>query len=124
MYIPFNNNPCNRRVGDCVVRAISKVMDKSWEDTYMALAFQGIMLCDMPTANHVWGSYLSENGFKREIVENSCPDCYSVAQFCIDNPTGTYVLATGTHVIAVENGNYYDSWDSGDEVPIYAWRKE
>jgi len=34
------------------------------------------------------------------------------------------ILATGTHVIAVGDGNYYDTWDSGQEVPIYYWRKE
>ena len=27
------------------------------------------------------------------------------------------------HVIAVENGDYYDNWDSGDEVPIYYWER-
>ena len=26
--------------------------------------------------------------------------------------------------IAVQNGNYYDTLNSGNEVPIYYWRKE
>ena len=39
-------------------------------------------------------------------------------------PHGTYVLATNNHVVAVVDGNYYDTWDSGDETPIYVWRKE
>jgi hypothetical protein len=34
------------------------------------------------------------------------------------------MLATGTHVVAVIDGNYYDTWDSGDEVPIALWKKE
>ena len=29
----------------------------------------------------------------------------------------------GGHVVAVEDGNYYDIWDSGDEVPTYYWMK-
>ena len=28
------------------------------------------------------------------------------------------------HVVCVKDGNYYDTWQSGDEVPIYAWVKE
>lgn len=36
MYIEYNSNPENKLVGDCVVRAISKVTDQDWERTYMA----------------------------------------------------------------------------------------
>ena len=35
MYIEYNSNPENKLVGDCVVRAISKVTDQDWERTYM-----------------------------------------------------------------------------------------
>ena len=79
---------------------------------------------DMMSSNAVWGAYLYDQGFRRYIIPNTCPDCYSVKDFCEDNPKGEFMLATGTHVIAVEDGNYYDTWDSGDEVPIFYWRKE
>ena len=39
-------------------------------------------------------------------------------------PKGTYVLGTGNHVVAVVNGDYYDMWDSGDEIPAYVWYKK
>ena len=78
---------------------------------------------DMPSSNAVWGSFLQKNGYVRKIIPNMCPECYTVIQFCIDNPHGKFLLATGTHVIAVIDGNYYDTWDSGDEIPIYYWRK-
>ena len=41
----------------------------------------------------------------------------------MDNPYGRYILATGEHVVAIENGDYYDTWDSGDEIPIYYWKE-
>ena len=41
-----------------------------------------------------------------------------------DHPQGLYVLATGTHVITVIDGDYYDSWDSGDKIPLYYFKKE
>jgi hypothetical protein len=44
--------------------------------------------------------------------------------FAADNPIGTFVLGTGTHAICVKQGNYYDTADSGDEVPVYVWKKE
>ena len=79
---------------------------------------------DIPSSNAVWGSLLYKKGFRQHVIPDTCPNCYSVKQFCSDYPYGKYLLATGTHVIAVEDGDYYDSWDSGDEVPIYYWRKE
>lgn len=110
--------------GDCVIRAISRATNRDWEYTYLSIVALGFSMHDMPSSNDVWGSYLILNGFKRYIIPDTCPDCYTVRQFCADNPHLTGILATGTHVIAVSDGNYYDTWDSGDEVPIYYWRKE
>lgn len=79
---------------------------------------------DMPSSNSVWGSYLKENGFKRYIIPNECPNCYTIKDFCSDYPIGLYILATGSHVVTVIDGDYYDSWDSGKEIPIYFFKKE
>ncbi len=121
-FLLLNPNPKNARVGDCVIRALSIATRKSWEDIYTALAVYGFMLCDMPSSNAVWGAYLKDQGYERNVVIDSCPDCYTVKDFCRDNPQGTFILGTGTHAVAVVNGNYCDTWDSGDEVPIYYWR--
>lgn len=124
MYINYNPHPYHRNVGDCVIRALSKVTGDSWDDVYLDLAVMyGFNLKDMPSANYVWGAYLRNHGFQRKVIPDSCPDCYRVDDFCTDHPEGTYVLGTGSHVVAVVDGNYYDSWDSGDEVPIYYYQK-
>lgn len=124
MFVYYNPNPQNKLVGDCVIRAICKLTDREWEDVYLDIALQGFMMHDMPTANHVWGTYLKENHFVQTLLPNTCPDCYTVKDFCVDFPKGTYLLAIGNHVVAVQDGNYYDSWDSGDEMPIFYWQKE
>ena len=123
-FIGANPNPKNTYVGDCVIRALAIATDKSWHETYIELAIQGLMLCDMPSSNSVWGEYLSSHNFTRHSLSDTCPNCYTVRDFCNDFPEGTYVLGTGSHAIAVIDGDYYDTWDSGDETPLYYWQKE
>jgi hypothetical protein len=44
--------------------------------------------------------------------------------FCADHPNGTYVVSTGSHVVAVVDGDYYDTSDTGSEIPIAYFEKE
>ena len=45
-WIEYNNNPVGRKVGDCSVRAVSKALDMGWEAAYIALAMNGLQMCD------------------------------------------------------------------------------
>lgn len=118
-----NPNPCGARVGDCVVRAIAIATGDTWEKTYMQLANEGYMMCDMPSSNAVWAHYLKKKGFRRGLVSDACLACYTVRDFCSEYPHGTYVIGTGTHAVAVIDGDYYDSWDSGDEMPVIYFKR-
>ena len=124
MWKKFQPNPCGRRVGDCSVRAISKALSVSWEDAYNLLADAGYRMCDIMNADSVLGAVLREYGFYRDALPNTCPDCYTVRQFCKDHPRGIYVLGFGGHVATVVDGDLYDSWDSSNEIPIYYWHRE
>lgn len=124
MFVFFNPNPGAKRVGDCAVRAIAKAMGTDWEKTYLALCVEGLRAHDMPSGNSVWGSYLKANGFRQRMLPDACPEYYTVAAFADEHPHGVYVLALSGHVVAVVNGDYYDTWDSGEEVPVYYFERE
>lgn len=119
----YNPNPAHKRVGDCTVRAISKALDQSWETTFLGIVLQSLIMFDMPSANAVWGAYLKNKGFTRQIIPDTCPDCYTVSDFAADHPRGTYILALSKHVVCVQDGILYDSWDSREEVPLYYWER-
>lgn len=124
MYKFENPNPNKKRVGDCTVRAISILTGQDWHTTYANLVIQGFILGDMPSSNDVWGSYLLSQGYKREVIPDTCPNCYTVKDFCNDHPTGKYLLVLPYHVVTIINGDYYDIFDSGDEVPQFYWTKK
>lgn len=123
MWKAYNENPDGARVGDCTVRAIATVLGETWEQTYAGLCIQGFSMRDMPSSNAVWGAYLRARGFSRGIFTDKCPECYTVRDFCRDHKNGRGILAISGHVVAVIRGDYYDTWDSGDELPVYYWEK-
>lgn len=121
MYQHFNENPLHKNVGDCVVRAISKALNRSWDSIYTALCVKGYEMCDLPSSNAVWGAYLLDCGFSRHILPEIC----TIAEFAENHTEGTFILATGSHVVCVSDGGIiYDSWDSSAEVPTYYYTKE
>lgn len=96
MYIHYNPNPRGLRVGDCAVRAASKAAGETWGSTYAALCALGYDCGDMPNANHVWGRYLHERGFTRHALPDTCPICYTVADFAANIRAGCTSSASAT----------------------------
>lgn len=131
MYINYNDNPFGLYVGDCVIRALSTALGYNWFMVHDELCFLSRKMADMPSSNRVWKKYLEDLGFRETQIDNTCPDCMSVEKFTRLHPRGRYILSTceyskanenifvvGSHVIAVIDGNYYDTGDSGADVPL------
>ena len=78
-------------------------------------------MCGWGDFNYVWSAYLEYLGFERYKLPSN--PTYSVADFASDHPSGTYILGTGSHAVAVVDGNIIDSWDSSGEIPKYYFRK-
>lgn len=125
MYQYYQPNPIRSDpVGDCTVRALSKALNIDWEKAHVMLDYASYMMGDISNSNAVMGAVLRRNGFYRDVIPNTCPDCYTAEDFCEDHPTGTFVLGFGTHVATVVDGVIYDSWDSSDEYPIYYYHRK
>lgn len=124
-YQYYQPNPLAKNgKGDCTVRSVSKALDMTWDTSYIDLVMQGYLLKDMPSSNEVMRSYLRSKGFRQHALDNTCPDCYSFADFAYDHPSGIYILGTGTHVACVRSGILYDAWDSSDCVPLFYYERE
>lgn len=124
MWIYANPNPCRSEEPDCVVRAISIATGKTWDEVHWDLCVLSHEKCTMPSVNWLWGLYLRRNGFEKFLMPETCPACVTVREFCKRYRDGTYIIGTGSHAVAVINGNYLDAGDSGDETPTYFFRKK
>lgn len=123
MWTPYNPNPHGKFVGDCTVRAVSKLVNKNWYETYLDLCLLGMLMGDMPSSNAVTTAYLKSKGFKRRTIPDDCPYCYTISDFCKDHPKGIYIIGTGSHLTTVVDGDLWDSWDSSNECPVYYFEK-
>lgn len=121
IWIKYNANPVGNRVRDCAQRAISAALDVDW-DTASDMIYD--MAKGMGTTtddDNAWGAVLRRSGFYRAIIPNTCPECYTMTDFCRDHPRGVFVVKMPEHVATVIDGKLYDTWDSSEEIPIYYW---
>lgn len=123
MWIKYNANPVANRVEDCIIRAVAVALDISWDDAFDLVAENAKQMGNVMHSNVVYGSVLRQHGFNRYIIPNSCPDCYTVKDFCRDHPKGVYVLGADSHVVASIDGDYFDTFDSGEEPILYYWKE-
>lgn len=116
-----NMNPKGNVVGDCVVRAVSLAMDKSWDEVYDGLCEIGKKMKRMPNDKQVYGKYLEVTGWKK-MKQPRKPDNtkYTGKEWCEwmnENHIGTVIAHIGGHhvvCIKLVNGKYkvHDIWNS------------
>lgn len=121
MWIKYNANPVANNAEDCAVRAVAVALNVSWDDAFDMIAQMAKNMGVMMHNNAAWGAVLRQHGFKRAIIPNECPDCYTAEDFCMEHPEGVYVLGFGTHTATVIDGNLIDTWNSLGEIPQYYW---
>lgn len=124
MWIRYNANPVANRIEDCAIRAVAVALNISWDDAFDLIARSAKAMGAVMHLNAAFGAVLRQHGFRRYIIPNTCPDCYTIKDFCQDHPTGTYVVGTDSHVVACIDGDYIDSFDSGDLIAIYYWEDD
>ena len=126
-YYQPNKKDIRDAYGDCTVRAISKALDLTWVDAFKlmipyCIEYQVTNIFDCPIKTRK--EILSELGFEYTGVSNKRGTKRpTVSSFAKEHKTGTYIINVANHVVAVVDGIYYDTWDSGD-CSVYGYFKK
>ena len=114
-YYQPNDKDTKDNHSDCVIRALTKVLDKEWLTTFDdLLPYARDMQC-MPSERKCYEEYLFDNGFAYQGISNRKGSKRpTVESFAKDHKQGNYLVNVANHVVAISDGCYYDTWDSGD----------
>lgn len=113
-YYQPNKKDLKDRYGDCVVRALTKVMNKTWLEVFNELIPYAIKIQCMPNSRTCYESYLKDNGFEYHGISNKKGSKRpTVESFAKEHKDGIFLLNVAKHCVSVIDGIYYDTWDSG-----------
>lgn len=122
-YYQPNNKDLKDNYGDCVIRALTKVMKKEWLEVFEELLPYARKLQCMPNGKPCYEAYLRDNDFEYYGISNKKGRKRpTVKQFAMEH-SGTYYLRVANHCVAVVDHNYFDTWDSGDCCLYGYWEK-
>lgn len=113
-YYQPNKKDLKDKYDDCVVRALTKVLDKDWIEVFDDLVKYARGIQCMPSSKQCYEQYLKDNGFVYIGISNKKGSKRpTVTQFAKEHKKGKYLVNLAGHVVAIVNGKYYDTWDSG-----------
>ena len=123
-YYQPNKKDLKDEYGDCVIRSFTKVTGKEWETVFDELVPIARELQCMPNSKASYTRYLTTNGFTYHGISNAKGTKRpTVDRFAKDHPKGKYVLVVANHLVAVVDGIYYDTWDSGYKSLYGYWEE-
>lgn len=114
----YNPNPKSRNIGDCTLRSYCAAFGITWEKAFDIAS--RIAKANSSMIQYVADKVLVEEfgctvdeKYNKKAVKGK--DRITVNEFATSHPYGTYILHVRQHQVTVKNGEYWDSWDSGDK---------
>lgn len=117
VYFQPNKKDLKDKVGDCQIRALCKALEISWVEAFdltipICRELQTYTIFDgdlektisaMKALGFEYHRLTIKKGGKRPTVDS----------FAKDHPSGRFIVKVAHHSVAIVDGKYYDTWDSG-----------
>lgn len=113
-FIKSNPHPTGKKIGDCVVRAISIAERKKWIDVYKDLCDIGGSIYDMPNSKATYEKYLTMNGWvKKKMPKHPSGKRMKLSDFAELMKGKLFIASVVKHLTVVEDNTLLDTWDCG-----------
>lgn len=109
----YNANSRNHSTGDCTIRALSIAYGMRYDDVHRDL----LKIDSQYWYDFVWTQFISTHGYisKKRVKQ----DAITLSEFADIHNEGTYLVTVGktaatlsSHVVCLENGTVWDTWNS------------
>lgn len=123
-YFQPNKKDIKDKYSDCVIRALCKATGKDWATVFNELIPISLEVQSMPNSKQVYERYLKQQGFKYQGISNAKGTKRpTVKSFSFSNKNIVAVLRVSNHLVTCSNGDYFDTWDSGNKSMYGYWYK-
>ena len=124
MFSYLNLHPQQKKVRDCVKRAIAFVSDTPYEQIAKELnELKKEIKSKVFNDNKNWKEYVSRKGWEKlSFPSEKGKVRMNGERFCQQFPKGTYLLRMAGHLTAVKDGVIYDTWDCSQKCVYTAWK--
>ena len=127
-YYQPNGKDLKDEQGDCSIRALTKFNDSTWVEEFDNLVKYARETQKMLDSLSNIELYMQDNNIPyTSVYKPKARHKITVDEFAKDHKSGKYIIycrvGYGTHLVAIDNGVYYDTWDCGDRIIYGYWTK-
>ena len=124
-YYQPNKKDVKDEYGDCVIRALTKALNKEWLEVFDNLIPYARELQCIPNSKPAYERYLKDENFEWiGLKAEKGKKRLTPETFCKKFKNGTYILRLSNHIVTVVDGFYFDTWDCGECCVYGYWKKE
>lgn len=123
-YKEYNPNPLGKEVGDCVIRSLCAVTNKSWYEIYEILTKLGRELaCPFSNIDIKDCDYYVElfNMIRFKVSREKGKKALNVEKFCNEHPKGKFILRLANHMMGVVDGEYCELYPGWEKSTVYTY---
>ena len=123
-YYQPNKKDLKDQQGDCSVRALTKFLNCTWLEAFDNLVTYARQTQTVVNSLDNIKLFMKQSGYEYKSIYKKRN---TVLDFTKERKTGTFMLYVrvgyGTHLVTVEDGFYYDTWDCGNRLVFGYWEK-
>lgn len=115
------NEKAEKKMGDCVIRALCKAYNLTWLEAFRELIPYAEAIQDMPNSKKVYSKYIKDKGGCWNGIKVEKGQKRMTVKELAKYTRGTHIARLANHIVCIIDGDWYDSWDSGNKTVYGHW---